>query len=140
VTPGTSAVGPEGTALAEEVEAWLNGELAAVLARSTGALPSWLVLNRLAHADPDVLVPLAGGVEPSERSPFERVPTWAAAEQGLARELVGDGDDPEAMAEVQRRLLVPLELRLIELASHRPVTLGQVVTSAAKALGERRSG
>lgn len=123
--------------MADELEAWLNGGLATYRAQDIAEFPPWLIVNRLAHAGPDALAALARGEEPDPVAPFRRLPTWAAAEQGLVRQLVGDGHDPDRVTTLQRGALVPLELRLIEQAKREPLSLGQVVAAVAKALGQQ---
>ncbi|HEY8546675.1 MAG TPA: hypothetical protein VIL36_16560 [Acidimicrobiales bacterium] len=134
-----STLHAEAAALVDELEAWLRGDLAERRAGGAGGFPTWIVLNRLAHAELPVLRTLADGDEPSHRRPFRHVPTWAAAEQALARRIVGVGD-AEAVAEVQRQVLVPLELQLIDRAQQEPLTLGQVVSATTKALGQHHPG
>jgi hypothetical protein len=126
--------------LADEVEAWVNGEFADLRSRCGRIVPSWLVLNRPAHADLAVLSLLAQGLAPPGSSPFRRNPTWVAAEQGLARHLLYDGALPDDVFLLQRGVLVPLELRLIEQSRTEPLSLGQVVAATMKALGEHRLG
>jgi hypothetical protein len=125
--------------LADEVEAWINGELAE--RRSAGhpqALSPWLVVNRLAHAEPSVLREVADA-EPASASPLRRYPTWAAAERSLAKRLV-DGATPEVVVQRQRGALVPLELTLIERSKHETLSLGQVLAATLAALGQSRLG
>jgi len=130
-------IGPDGTPLADEMEAWLNGELADLRSSSGQPLPSWLLLNRAAHADVALLRRVALGLEPPGRSPSRSNATWVVAEQGLVRQLFHRAA-PRDVVLRQRGVLVPLELRLIEQARTGSLTLGQVIAATMKALGERQ--
>ncbi|HEY8544926.1 MAG TPA: hypothetical protein VIL36_07755 [Acidimicrobiales bacterium] len=127
---------PAGRALAEDAEAWLNGELAGRRVATWQLLAPWLLVNRLAHADPEVVRGLARGEEPQSGRPvFAGYPTWATAERRLARQLVvRHGGCCEEIRAYQRDVLVPLELRLIEEGRRAPLTLDQVAAKVSAAI------
>jgi hypothetical protein len=128
------SLGAGGSSLGDETEAWLNGELAALRGADRECLSPWMLVNRLAHADLDVVRDVARGEAPPVPPTFGGYPTWAAAERSLAQDLFHEGVRPEQVTALQRGVLVPLELRLIEQAEAAPLTLGQVVAAVSKAL------
>lgn len=115
--------------LVEETEAFLCGRLVDVVEAAAGPLPAWLEVNWLAHAAPSEL-------REAGRSPCLSVPSgsWAWARAVLLRELLAPTDgDLGAIAERQRRCLVPVELELMSW-DRRFVSPTEVVTEAATRL------
>jgi hypothetical protein len=98
----------------------------------------WLVVNRLAHAEPATVLRMANEQEPLDASPLRGTPSWAAAEHSLARRLVWAGASDEDMRLVQRLVLVPLELELIERSVTTTLGLGEIMAAVGKALGRPR--
>jgi hypothetical protein len=95
--------------LVEETEAFLSGRLVDLVEASDGPLPAWLEINRLAHAAP---------AELREAGRCRRIlapsGSWTWARAVLLRELLAPTDgDLDAIAERQRRCLVPVELELM---------------------------
>jgi hypothetical protein len=125
--------------LADEVEAFVNGELVELLvaAGRPVPLPSWLALNRLSHAPLQVLARVAAG-EPAAGAP-ERDLGWAEAERSLAFRLLSCGRDPNDVRRVQREVLVPLERRLIAESRVLAIPVGQVIARAVEALDQHQS-
>ncbi|MGB7050573.1 MAG: hypothetical protein WBG41_03295 [Acidimicrobiales bacterium] len=94
--------------LVEETEAFLSGRLVD-LVEAAAPLPAWLEINWLVHAAPAEL-------SEAGRSRWILVPSgsWAWARAVLLRELLAPTDGSlDAIAERQRRCLVPVELELI---------------------------
>jgi hypothetical protein len=94
--------------LVEETEAFLSGRLVDVV-EAAGPLPAWLEINWLVHGAPAEL-------REAGRSRWMAVPggSWAWARALLLRELLAPTDgDLDAIAERQRRCLVPVELELM---------------------------
>ena len=120
--------------LADEAEALVNGELVKVLTAAGRPLPSWVALNRLGHAPPEVLTRVVCN-HPSETPD----PEWAAAERSLARRLLSGHRDPNDVRYLQREVLVPLELGLIIESGHRRLSVDEVMTRAREALDEHQS-
>ena len=80
-----------------------------------GPAPAWAWLNKLAHADWGQLADLA-------ETPARRNGRWAAASAFLAGELRSYAQTAEGLLRLQRRDLIPLELRLLDGRTPRPVT------------------
>ena len=101
-----------GRELVEECAAFLAGAYPALLARHGRGIPPWAWLNPVAHGSRTELRTLASGYQPvGEDNPAGHPGpnmTWAEAVGVLADELNGF-EDPD---QIQRDLLVPLELRL----------------------------
>lgn len=107
----------EGEQLVREAEAFLSGSLAERLASSGAPVPAWALLNAFAHGGIDALRPSA-----RRRSRAQPSPAWGEAAQTLATEL-GElvGGDEQLYRQVQRLVLVPLELALM---AEEPAWLG----------------
>jgi len=133
------SVWSRGAELADEVEAWVNGDLATLRSGRHGMAP-WILLNRLAHADEPVLRGLLDSGDLAEVDPVVVEPEWAVAERELARLLLRAGASAADVAAVQRDVLVPLEMRLIEDARKEPMSLDDVAAVAGRALGQRSGG
>lgn len=121
--------------LADEVEAWLAGRLGDYLANSGRRVPTWAVLNRLAHADRDVLVRLsAGGRAYPITHPACGSSPWLIAEQIVAGQLVECAETPEQLWLIQQATLIPLELSFAERAKTEQLNPERVISAAAEAL------
>jgi hypothetical protein len=121
--------------LADEVEAFLGGRFVDHLAKHGQPVPVWAVINRLAHADHAELVHLVDGDLLDARYGAPKPHAWAVHERFIAANvLVTRGRTPEGLREIQRGVLVPLELRLIEDTRHEKMTAEQVLDAGARAL------
>ena len=124
--------------LISETEAFMAGEFAGRLRRLNAAVPGWARLNFLAHGDLQRLrltrrLALAGRSRTLADLTEE---SWASAQRLLARELMElVGHDPRLLADVQRRVLVPLELQLME---HESLTAFELVQFTRAALQSSR--
>ncbi|MGH9074194.1 MAG: hypothetical protein ACRDZQ_08750 [Acidimicrobiales bacterium] len=120
--------------LAGECEAFLAGRYAEYLEGQGVGVPMWARLNRLCHLDEAGVLALAEGRAPRRR---REDPVWTAALAYLAEEVLTTAARwGTTVAEVQRSVLVPLELGLArgnQRASARPAAL---VRTVAQALGE----
>jgi hypothetical protein len=121
--------------LADEVEAFLEGRFVDHLATHGQPVPAWAVLNRLAHADHAELVRLVDGDLLDPRYGGPKPHAWAVPERFIAANIVVTrGATPEGLREIQRGVLVPLELQLIEDTRHEKMTADQVLDAGARAL------
>jgi hypothetical protein len=121
-------------ALTGETEAFLEGRIVEHLVAAGRVVPTWAVLNKLAHASPTELADLAerGGIPGN--TPLSREPAYRAAQRSLACRLLARGAVPEEITRIQQTVLVPLELWLIERSEVETVTLRQAVRGACDAL------
>ena len=130
---GDQSQGAGGTPLADEAEAFLNGTYLAHLASIGRAAPGWAWINPLAHGTRNQLVALA---QPAARgSGVVARDAWDKALAFLAHELLKLTARDVSLIEVQRTILVPLEL---ELAARRGRNLNrdEIVTTLLLALRE----
>lgn len=121
--------------LISETEAFLAGEFACRLRGLNATVPSWARLNFLAHGD-------LRGLRLTRRLALARRSTtladlteesWGSAESVLARELIDlVGNDPGLLADVQRRVLVPLEFQLMQQESLTAFELVQFTRAALR--------
>ena len=122
--------------LITDIEAFLSGDYATCLQRHGEAVPWWASLNRPAHGDlrdlQEAQRPLPGRNDPIEASLSD---AWICAERLLVREVLAfvDGDS-DLLRLVQRSVLVPLELHLIEQAATSALTALELVQAARQAL------
>ena len=108
--------------VADEAEDFLRGHaLEALRAQPGDRVPAWRWLDALVHGSLFTVQRAALGDDDAAR--FTQSP-WVAERARLARELIAmSGGDESAMRELQRRALVPLELRLAALAPLTPIGL-----------------
>ncbi|HKH07134.1 MAG TPA: hypothetical protein VKA65_18345 [Acidimicrobiales bacterium] len=126
--------------VAAEVEAFLAGVLVDHLAGHRQAVPTWAALNRLAHADHSQLVRLVGGagLDPLAASAC-RVHAWAEPERFVAAQMLAtDGATPEGLWRLQRDVLVPTELSLIDRTRGEALTAAGVMDIAMEAVRVHR--
>jgi hypothetical protein len=116
----------EGYEVGDEVAAFLAGRLVDHYAAVARAIPPWAVLNRLAHAERPELARLLTG-----RAPV----AWAGPERQIAAHLLTRALTPEALRALQRDVLVPLELALIERSKPERIGVDEVLAAAVDALG-----
>lgn len=97
------------TAVANEVEAFLNGGIRDLFRGHMELVPPWAAINTLAHGDLAHLQDLATGASPDGH--YQDI--WASALAVLAREILDIvGTDRLSLRELQYASLVPLESRL----------------------------
>lgn len=96
-----------GPSVGEECEEFLAGHLTEYLTVVGRPIPGWAWLNRVAHVRRDELILLASGGFPTDP------PAWRRALACLARAVLDQGEVDGGLDEIQRRLLIPLELQLI---------------------------
>jgi hypothetical protein len=134
--------GAAGLVLANEAEAYVNGELATLRVAQKRSLAPWMLINRPAHCDPIELQQLAHG-EPcpmGHRGIRRRDRAWASAQHWLAIQIVESAGDPDQIRHLQRTVLVPLELRLIARTTSERLALGNVLADTTDALDDYRLG
>jgi hypothetical protein len=123
--PGTPAPVGEGTEVGDEVAAFLAGRLVDHYAATGHPVPPWAVLNRVAHAErPELARLLMGRVAVA----------WAGPERLIAAHLLTRAPTPEALGALQRDVLVPLELELIERWKPERLGVDEVVAAVVDAL------
>ena len=134
---GSSQDDGPGTPLADEAEAFLNGSYLAHLASIGRVAPGWAWINPLAHGTRAQIVALA---QPATRgSGVVARDAWDKALAFLAQELLQLIAAGTSLAELQRTILVPLEL---ELAARRGRALNrdEIITTLLLALREPTRG
>lgn len=122
--------------LAQETEAFLSGAYVDQRLHRKDAVPGWAWLNTLAHGQLDDIKPLhSSSLTGGEVDESWMNTTWRSAQRVLAHELllVVDDDD-ETLTHLQQRVLVPLELRLIDAEEHRGLNEFELVQSFRAAL------
>ena len=123
--------------LVADTEAFLAGRYASHLRHHHDAVPAWARLNRLAHGDLASLHQCRRPFAATKSAAFAdwTEESWRRAQQRLATELLELVDnDPDKLSHVQRSVLVPLELRLIQIERERNVTALELVQSTRSAL------
>lgn len=123
--------------LADETEAFLDGTLAELRAANDRPLAAWMVLNRICHGDSVDIFGLAA--DDISRAPLAGVSSayhhvWNTVQRTIATRLLERALDPEEIRQVQRDVLIPLELRLIARSRDEPVTFAAVTADAIDAL------
>jgi hypothetical protein len=94
--------------------------------------PVWVAVNALAHSDLYHLRALA-----HDRTRLAR-DTWGEWFTRLASEIAELAATEDELVEVQREILVPLELQLLDDRVAMPSTPDQVLAAIGEALGDRR--
>lgn len=123
-------------ALSAETEAFLEGRIVEHLMTAGRMVPTWALLNRLAHASPSELASLAEVDGRPGNAPEPGEPVWRTAQRSLASRLLAGGARPDEITRIQQTVLVPLELRLIERSDVETVTLRQTIRAASDALND----
>lgn len=113
-----------GEQLVDEAEAFLTGDYARRARYLGGTLPGWAWLNPVAHGDLARIRRLRrylrGALAPFDSLPREQ---WKGVQRALVEDVLRIvADDPERLSRVQRRVLVPLELQLIQFEKNGPLT------------------
>jgi len=96
-----------------------------------------MVINRICHGDSVDIFDLATRV--AWRNPLAGVSStyqqvWTAAQSTLAGRVLEQALDPDEIRQLQRDVLVPLELQLITRSQDEPLTFAQVTAAALDAL------
>jgi hypothetical protein len=121
-------------ALTGETEAFLEGRIVEHLLAAGRVVPTWAVLNKLAHASPPELVDLAEMGDTAGNTRLPREPAYREAQRFLACRLLARSAVPDEITRIQQAVLVPLELWLIERSEVETVTLRQAVRGACDVL------
>ena len=137
-----------GTRLAREIEAFLSGSSGEWFVARGREVPTWAYVNRVAHADPDVLWRLAAwhpgrNVRPTSptREPERHLDGlgWGGAVAVLAGEVLElGGSDPCAIRQIQLDRLFPLESALMSRTA-RPISPEQLVARGRACLRDHPS-
>ena len=121
----------EGARLVADAEAFLSGNYARILQNHGDAVPGWAYLNMIAHGDLRSLhqTRRAPGRANSSMAVADlSEETWRNAQRTLATELLElVNDDPQMLARVQQRFLVPLELQLMNTETGSNVTVSELL-------------
>lgn len=115
----------------EEARRLLSGGSLAAYGRQRGA-PPWVALNVVAHADLAVLKQLTANC--SGRHPA----SWEAAAAYLASETMSVTATEKDLREVQRDVLIPLELELLSGSRRSPATPLELTTLVMGAITDHR--
>jgi hypothetical protein len=123
------------SALGDEVDAIVNGHLVAYLVTNRWPVPTWAVLNAVAHATEAELAALA---HPSGRhwAPGVEAPNWRQAQSALASKLLTGARVPGGVAEIQRTVLVPLESWLAGRSRPGAATAVQIAQTASNLIDD----
>ena len=132
----------DGSVLIAEIEAFLSGDYATYLSCRRREVPGWAWLNSFAHGELATLreaqrsMPPLGA--PSRSAGAEKA--WFQAQSIVGRDLLRIvQDDPQRLTLVQQSILVPLELRLMELETDAGLTAYDLVQETRAALRPRAS-
>jgi hypothetical protein len=112
--------------IGDEVSAVLEGRAAGYFAVRGQPIPPWAVLNRLAHADWSQLTRLVEGNKPG-----------LTTERFVAGHLLARAATPDRLRQIQREVLVPLEMQLIDRGKVDRLTADEVLEAGAEALDTR---
>lgn len=127
----------EERALVAETEAFLEGDLAERLEASAGYVPAWAWTNRLAHASEGQLAAEQGAVLQTEAASRGK---WRQARAYLAGEVLRAAALYGSLAELQRDVLVPLEIELSRKYGPRGCRLADWVATVEVALRQAVAG
>jgi hypothetical protein len=122
--------------LIADAEAFLSGHYADGLRQRGEPVPGWAWLNRLAHGDLTQIGQVRRSLDmtPTGSSSWSEE-AWRTAEALLTNELLElVGDDATSLSHVQRAVLVPLELELIETEPSIGLTALELLQAARAAL------
>lgn len=126
-----------GARLIATTDAFFAGTYADDLRRHREPVPGWARLNTLAHGDLSDIRLLRRSLAIRKAAAFAdwHEETWRKAERTLANELLDlVGSDADALARIQRRVLVPLELGLMNSEAAGGLSVGQLLDSTRSAL------
>jgi hypothetical protein len=125
----------DGSLLIAETEAFLSGDLVSYLRSRRRGVPAWTWLNSFAHGELPTLreTQRSTHVLVSARHVGEK--SWFQAQSILGRDLLSIvQDDPKRLMLVQKSILVPLELQLMELDANAGLTAYELVQATRAAL------
>jgi hypothetical protein len=127
------AAGPR---LVADAEAFLNGNYLDHLRGQGDGASGWAWLNRLAHGDLESIARVPGSIISHIAQLGEWTnDEWLTAEQIIVSEVLDlVSGDASALARLQKGVLVPLELRLIQVDLSRGLTPIELVQSTRAAL------
>ncbi len=123
-----------GEALVRECSAFLSGHLGEEL-EGTSPVPAWVRLNALAHGSAEQIAALAI-CDDQFLAPTER--TWREALAFLSGEVLSDAHSGAELEEVQRSVLVPIELALAARSERVSLDAAAFVRMVLNALKEHR--
>lgn len=124
-------VDPDGRELVRECEAFLTGRYVEHVLDRGDHVPTWAWTNLLAHAEADQLRCPAKSFSVNW---VELLEPWLQARAYLAGEILDAANREGSLSRVQRRMLVPLELRLAADPATRMLTSSHWVAMVLKAL------
>jgi hypothetical protein len=138
----TKAPTSDGSVLIAEIEAFLSGDYATYLRCRRREVPGWAWLNSFAHGELTTLREAQRSLQPlgapSRLAGAEKA--WFQAQSIVGRDLLRIvQDDPQRLTLVQQSILVPLELRLMELETDAGLTAYDLVQETRAALRPRAS-
>ena len=124
--------------LVYEAATFLSGRMSECIADQGRAVPDWVWLNALAHGDRDRI---SGLSVREDAGSLSRDDSWVRALGFLAAEVIAaSGPSPVGLEELQRSVLVPLELDLLAQGDERlPLGPVQLVRLVLDALEEHRT-
>jgi hypothetical protein len=96
-------------------------------------LPPWVIINTLAHSEAVRLRAVADDQTAHDGS-------WQAIASYLAVELLHNSTDTHELARIQRDVLVPLELRLLNRTIPSPRTPAELAALVTSGISDLRSG
>jgi len=127
--------------LIADTEAFLSGDYATYLKKRRRDVPGWAWLNSFAHGELTTLRVTQQSrqlVSASRLAGAEKA--WSQAQSIMGRDLLRIvQDDPQRLMLVQQSILVPLELRLMELETNSGLTAYDLVQATRAALRPRTS-
>ena len=132
--------------LISDAEAFLSGDYENHVRRHDRRVPGWARLNRFAHGDLRIVRRARRPFAATKSAAFADWPeeAWRSAQRIVASELLAlVGDSPGLLLQLQRSVLVPLELELIgaEAKSHlTALELVQVTRLALRRCAPELSG
>lgn len=123
----------------DELDCYLAGSYAEWLLRRHRSVPAWAWVNPLAHCTLAELDDLRMGEFPSTDHDVD-VSLWQQVVMFLANEVLERVDDDDALRELQRAVLVPIELRLTDhwWYALAPIDLATIVLVALHDVPHRR--
>jgi hypothetical protein len=137
----TKASRSDGSVLIADTEAFLLGKYATYLRSRRRDVPGWAWLNSFAHGE---LAALRDTQRSRQLTSASRIAgtekPWFQAQSIVGRDLLKIvQDDPQRLMLVQQLILVPLELRLMELETNAGLTAYDLVQATRAALRPRTS-
>lgn len=129
-------VDPDGRELVRECEAFLTGRYVEHVLDRGDHVPTWAWTNLLAHGDAEQLRAPARSFAVNWAELLE---PWLQARAYLAGEILDAAYREGSLSRVQRRLLVPFELRLASDPATKMLTPGHWVAMVLKALAPIKS-